>query len=380
LKISIVYHQDYYQPKSGGILSYVQQLIEFAPPQFSFIYWSENSKEETLTLGKNTLVTENCIPPNKRISFLPKTVSNMYWIFRNRKRIYQESDIVFVQENAYIVPFLFSKMRCPLVFISHGSTKGLDKYLSKKRYYSHRFFDYVASKKCDLFLTVSKEGYSYYTTLYPSKKEKICYFPTYADERYFFRGSMEDAKKELGLSDKTVIVFVGRLDYQKRVELCLEVFKKVSEKISNAYLCIVGDGTLREELESLSKKLGIQDRCMFYGTVDRKKVKVFFQSAVFSMCLSRWEGTPISVLESLMCGTPVLGSNVGDNPEIIHNDVSGYLVDPEKDSVEQISDKALEIIKYHEKLNNGAIQLSANYRASRIVPEILAKLSTLVKQ
>jgi glycosyltransferase involved in cell wall biosynthesis len=114
---------------------------------------------------------------------------------------------------------------------------------------------------------------------------------------------------------------VGRLHEQKGHKYLLEAFAKVSDR---ARLLIVGDGDLREELVALAEKLQISDRIIFLGA--RSDVREFLSAIDVFVMPSLWEGQPIALLEALAIGKPCIATSVDGIPEIITNDVNGYLV------------------------------------------------------
>ena len=99
----------------------------------------------------------------------------------------------------------------------------------------------------------------------------------------------------------------------------------VGHKLPNAEFVLAGDGPLRPELESLTRKLGISERVRFVG--DRRDIPAVLASIDVSVLPSLSESLSNAVLESMAAGIPVIASNVGGNPELIAAD-RGLLVPP----------------------------------------------------
>lgn len=125
--------------------------------------------------------------------------------------------------------------------------------------------------------------------------------------------------------DGTVFINVGRLQIQKNQELLIRAFAKVTEKEQNTKLIIVGEGELRNRLEKLIVQYGIEHYVSMPGQCDNiqerlNEADVFVQS-------SDYEGLPISGLEAMACGLPLISTKAGGTVDIIKDNRNGFLVD-----------------------------------------------------
>jgi glycosyltransferase involved in cell wall biosynthesis len=91
-------------------------------------------------------------------------------------------------------------------------------------------------------------------------------------------------------------------------------------------LALVGDGELREELESLAVRTGVRERVRFVGRVSPDRLPAFYSVAAASVLASSSEGLANVLLESLACGTPVVATPVDGTPEVITGLPAGVLV------------------------------------------------------
>jgi glycosyltransferase involved in cell wall biosynthesis len=89
---------------------------------------------------------------------------------------------------------------------------------------------------------------------------------------------------------------------------------------------LIGDGPLRGPMESLAASLGIGDRVHFLG--QRTDVDQILAQAQVSLLVSNWEGFPLSILEAMRAGLPVVASSVGGISESVRDEETGYLVPP----------------------------------------------------
>ena len=121
---------------------------------------------------------------------------------------------------------------------------------------------------------------------------------------------------------KTVgLVMVARLAPPKDPRLLLRVMPYVDK----AHLTLVGDGPERNALEALCDELQISDRVEFVG--ESPTPEIFIGSAEIVLLITRSEGLPLSVLEGMRAGKPVIATAVGGIPEIIEDGKQGFLVE-----------------------------------------------------
>jgi len=106
----------------------------------------------------------------------------------------------------------------------------------------------------------------------------------------------------LASSAKLSLGYIGRLSQEKRPHLLLETLRALT---TEAQLCIVGDGVLRPELENAGKDLMADGRLKFLGhQVSNRSLYTPYQVTLLT---SKYEGCPMTALESLACGVPCVG-------------------------------------------------------------------------
>ena len=134
-----------------------------------------------------------------------------------------------------------------------------------------------------------------------------------------------DARTDLGAGDSCVGILVARIDGRKGHGTLLKSLRALDEAGRNVMMWIVGDGSERAAAESQAAQLGLgQDRVRFLGR--RSDIDRLLNAADFFVLPSDIEGLPLSILEAMAHGLPIVASNVGGVPEIIQHDINGLLV------------------------------------------------------
>jgi glycosyltransferase involved in cell wall biosynthesis len=127
-------------------------------------------------------------------------------------------------------------------------------------------------------------------------------------------------------ADALIVGGVGRLEYQKNFSLFLEVAAEVCARFPQAMFVIAGEGADRPLLEDLGRKLGIDGKVRFLGFI--KEMPEFYQNLDLLLLTSHFEGTPLTVLEALAMGVPVVASRVDGSAEILDDGNDAFLVPP----------------------------------------------------
>lgn len=137
--------------------------------------------------------------------------------------------------------------------------------------------------------------------------------------------------------EKLEILFIGRLAMPKNLPLFFRAFSDLPKDIqAKANIKIIGDGPLMEECKESAKGFGISSSVSFLGTTTRGELGTYLRSADIFVLPTLWEGFPMTILEAMSYGVPVIASSVGGIPEIVDESV-GALVD--KNNIKGFTDK-----------------------------------------
>ncbi len=159
--------------------------------------------------------------------------------------------------------------------------------------------------------------------------EKILVIPLGLELEPFLRCTVYrgEFRQELGLNNEARMVgIVGRIFPIKNHRLFLDAASYIAAKEPAARFVLVGDGILRPQMERCARDLGIADRVIFTGW--RRDLPRIYADLDVLVLSSNNEGTPVSAIEAMAAGCPVVATRVGGLPDLIAEGETGSLVPP----------------------------------------------------
>ena len=152
-------------------------------------------------------------------------------------------------------------------------------------------------------------------------------------ERFRPAADKRAARARLGLPDRPILLYTGRLDAEKDMPTLIRAAARAFAQRDgtdggDAQLVIGGEGTERPRLERLVAELGLAGRTTFPGYLPAADLPLLYQSADVYCMASAVELQSITTLEALACGLPVVAANAGALPELVHHGENGLLAAP----------------------------------------------------
>ena len=174
-----------------------------------------------------------------------------------------------------------------------------------------------------------------------------------------------------GIPPETFVIgWVGRMTGVKDTGAVLEIVRATRELGVDAVLCMVGDGPDRERLEQLAHDLGVARACYFVGY--QSDVAGYYRLFDAFVLPSINEGTPVSAIESLASGTPVVANRVGGVPDVVRDGVDGFLVEPgdTAGAADRLAQLAADPELRARLGESGRMRMLVRYSVSRLVDDV----------
>lgn len=179
--------------------------------------------------------------------------------------------------------------------------------------------------------------------------------------------------------EPALLVVVANLRPVKRLPLLLDAVAMLAGEGRNVKVQIVGDGSLRSDLEARRDALGLHDVVTFAGALPRGAVRDLLQSATVSALTSNWEGMPVSLLEAMACECPVVGTDVPGIRDLIDDDHTGLLAASAPASLAEAVSRVLDDPGLARRLGQSARRaVTARYSLERMAVDHV-ELYTIVR-
>ncbi len=232
-------------------------------------------------------------------------------------------------------------------------------------------------QSCERVLPVSNELAERLTKL-GIDRERVSTVYYGVDNSKFDLRSRSESRQDLSLDPaETIALYVGNLVDIKRVDAVIAGYQ--AWQCSNKRLIIAGDGPLRGELER--QAAAVDSPIDFLGAVAHEQLPTWMNAADVLVLLSRREGVPNVLLESMSCGVPVVATAVGGIPEVVAPE-AGVLVDPDAPAktVAQALDQAITADWARENIRRSVDRFSWRGTAAEMIGKFESALARATQQ
>ncbi len=336
IRVRIFHPGDPLGTRSGGIETFIRGIARWAPEDIDISVVGVTSDVEQRPVGRWTvcdvgrrtfrffavLAEDGARRPGSLPPSLPLCLRYCLAALPRLRALRRDCDILEVHR---IEPaLLFLRDRRPAHAVVHQDLADVHDPHTENRW-RHLAGIYVRLEdrllpRFDSIHCVREATAADYRTRHPAQAERFRFMPTWMDPEIFHppdAGPRQALRARLDerygwRPDQRVIIFVGRLDAQKNIELLIRSFAAVAAQQADLRLLVVGDGALAASLRQLARVLGVDDKVIFTGAQPVAHVADLLRSAdVFAMS-SAFEGMSMSLLEAMGCGLPVVSTDVGE--------------------------------------------------------------------
>lgn len=383
--MKIVIAHDAFYPNVDGASYFTQRLAIYLKKAGHEIFIVANSQTVSthadtyhempmLRLGSSTVFVNDYrlyIPTPLKSAKLKKAIKEF------------GAELVHIQGNFPLDQAVYEAARdlgLPVVATNHTMPQNMSHYLplpSGGKKLADKMFYYTMKKfytKCDCLTTptIPARDYLYKTGLTKEVTPISCGIDL---EIFNVNSKHVDLRKKYAIPAGKNILFVGRMDREKKVEVLIRAMKLIVRAVPETNLVLVGKGEERENWEKLAAELGLSERVIFTGFVPDEELAAIHTIADCFAIACPVELQSIATMQAMAMGLPVVAVNVMALPELVHHGENGFLFDDDdyraaaKHLIKLLTDdelrkkmaqKSLEIIKPHD-INNTIKQFEKVY-------------------
>lgn len=168
-----------------------------------------------------------------------------------------------------------------------------------------------------------------------------------------------------------IVLYVGRVDPEKSLDVLVYAFADVLKKVPNAHLVVVGDGTAKPKLEAIAKEEGISEHTRFTGRIVGDDLPQAYRTATLFAITSKTETQSIVVMEAMASGLPVVAVKAGAIPELVKHGKNGYIYEADdQESVARGMANILSRPELREKMSEDAAKRIKKHDISYTLTQI----------
>ncbi|MFZ2385323.1 MAG: glycosyltransferase family 4 protein [Candidatus Omnitrophota bacterium] len=347
IKVCLIHPADLLGNKIGGAETFLQDFIKFSPPDFEISMigitsigsrYKINSWNEECWFGKRfKFLPKFCVIDENRKSTVPLALKFTLSLFNYPRKDLKDNILVFNRIESALV---FKSYKQVKIAIIHDDLEKMITDEHSESIWTHfpylfKVFESFVIPSFEHIFTTSRKTTKLLKQLRNNDNEKISYFSIWVDSSIFCATSeskhtvrkriLSNAEHRI-LNDKWIL-FVGRLQKVKAPELLIDSILSLKKyDYDNLSLIVIGNGDLEELLKKTVIRYGLKDCVYFFNMMQKKLLADFYRAADVLLITSYFETGPLTALESLCCGTPVVSTDVGEVKNFVKSKFSGEVV------------------------------------------------------
>ena len=305
-------------------------------------------------------------------------ITTPYHLFKIIKKEIKNYDIIHIHEHrtilAVIVHHYAKKNNIPYIIQAHGYVLPFYQKTILKKIFDKLWGNKILNDASKAIALTNTELEQY--TKMGVKEEKIVIIPNGINfSEYENLPKKGEFRKKFGIKDdEKIILYLGRINKIKGLDILMEAFSDIITDLKKVKLVIVGpdDGFLKS-LKKMSFELGLNEKVLFTGPLYKENKLEAYLDAYVYVLPSVYEAFPNTVIESCACGSPVIITKSCGISDIIKDNV-GCVVEHDTDSLKY----ALNYILKNEKFRNNLSDNCKSFVQSQIdLTNIIGKLEKI---
>lgn len=219
-----------------------------------------------------------------------------------------------------------------------------------------------ALSKADRVIALSNEWKHYFKKISKNSKVEVIYNPV---NEMDFEKSKLDGKK---------ILFMGRMGQRKGVYDLLDVVSELASEHKDLELYLGGDGEI-DKVKKIVNDMNLYKHVKVLGWISGNEKKELFKKSSIYVLPSYNEGLPVSILEAMASGLPIVSTNIAGIPEEVEHNVNGYLIEPgDKKSLKMYISKLLVEENLRNTMGKTSIEKVKNDFDNKIIEKKILRL------
>ncbi len=176
-------------------------------------------------------------------------------------------------------------------------------------------------------------------------------------------------KTDYSLHDKPCILNIARLNTQKNHKRLIEAFEIVSRTFPDSRLVLVGEGELQDDIRKQAEEAGLSGSVLFEGFQD--DIPGYIEKADIFCLSSDYEGMPMTLIEAMAGGLPIVSTNVGGIPDMLRNEQSAILTKTDAAEIAEALTRLLSEEPLRRRLGENAHKAAEKFSHKRMAHNYL---------
>ncbi len=286
------------------------------------------------------------LPKEKVVGYLPEFICNMREFIQQEPEPFYDAIHSHYWLSGRVAGYFKNVLQVPMVAMFHTLAElknqvavNLDEWEAPERAGIER----LTVATADRVIASTTTDRHHLETYYDAMHDQVSVLPCGVDLDLFQPGSRAEARHALGLGSRRAILFVGRIQQLKGIEVLLRAVRRLSDhqqggELPDFVLLLVGgrpsgernDPEVRElhRLQRLVAEFNIERFVRWEGAVEQTDLPIYYRAADVTVAPSTYESFGLVALESMACGTPVVASDVGGLRATVLNGETGFLIEP----------------------------------------------------